>query len=70
MHLPRPGVLLRSTLVMLGVLFLPVAVWFAWHRYWGNALGLAIAGIVFLRIGLNRDEDSWISLIDDLAGDR
>ena len=72
MALPRPGCLLRSMLVTLGGLFLPLALWFAyvnWHRYWGNALGLLIVGVVFLRIGLNRDEDSWLSTIDDLGGD-
>jgi hypothetical protein len=59
-------------LVTLGILFLPLAIWFAyanWHRYWGNALALAIVGLVFLRVGLNRDEDSWLSSIDDLGDD-
>jgi len=32
-------------------------------------MGLGIAGLAFLRVGLDRREDSWISLIDDLPGD-
>ena len=69
-RLPRPGCLLRSALVLFGVLFLPMAVWFAyasWHRYWLDSLALLIIGVVFLRLGLSRDEDSWMSTIDDLG---
>jgi hypothetical protein len=68
--LPRPGCVLRSALVLFGVLFLPMAAWFAyvnWHRYWRDSLALLIIGIVFLRLGLSRNEDSWISTIDDLG---
>jgi hypothetical protein len=44
--------------------------WFAWRdigRYWGEALALLVVGGVFLRIGISRDEDSWIAAIDELG---
>ncbi|HEY4131550.1 MAG TPA: hypothetical protein VGM50_13105 [Gemmatimonadaceae bacterium] len=71
MPLPRPGRVLRAALVIFGVLFLPMACWFAYvdfRRYWINSLALFIIGIAFLRWGLTRDEDSWVSAIDDLDG--
>ena len=71
--LPRPGCVLRSALVCLGLLFLPVAIWFAyanWRRNWGQSLVLLAVGLWFLKLGLSRDEDSWISSIDDLGGPR
>lgn len=71
--LPRPGCVLRSALVGLGLLFLPLAVWFAyasWRRYWGQSLVLFGIAVWFLKIGLSRNEDSWISTIDDLGDHR
>lgn len=71
MALPRPGCVLRSALVSFGLLFLPMACWFAYsnfHRYWIDALALFVISVVFLRWGLTRDEDSWMSVIDDLGG--
>jgi hypothetical protein len=65
----RPGCVLRSALVTFGVLFLPAAVWFAWHGYWGRSLTLLAVSAAFLWLGLSRREDSWISAIDAL-GDR
>lgn len=72
-RLPRPGCVLRSALVGLGLLLLPVAVWFAyanWRRYWGQSLVLLAVGLWFLKLGVSRDEDSWISSIDDLGNHR
>lgn len=63
----RPGLLLRGTLVTFGGLFLPLAVWFAWKRYWGQAIAVGVVAVVFLRTGLSRDEDSWIAAIDELG---
>jgi len=63
------GCLLRATLVMFGLLFLPMAVWFAhrgFSRYWLEASALAIIGLMFLRLGLSKKDNSWLSLIDDL----
>jgi hypothetical protein len=71
MALPRPGCVLRSALVLFGVSFLPLACWFAYvnfHRYWVDSLALFIIAVVFLRWGLTRDQDSWMSAIDDLGG--
>jgi hypothetical protein len=59
----------RSTLVLLGMLFLPLSIWFAysnWHKYAGDAIALFIVAALFLRYGFTRDEDSWIAAIDDL----
>lgn len=70
----RPGCMLRSALVMFGLLFLPMAILFAyksWPRYWLRASVLLLVSIVFLWLGLSRHENSWVTMIDDLdAGDR
>jgi hypothetical protein len=60
---------LRSALVLFGLLFLPMACWFAYsnfHRYWPDALALFIIAVAFFKWGLTRNEDSWMSAIDDL----
>ena len=66
--------MLRSALVAFGLLFLPMAVLFAyksWERYWLRSVVLFVVSIVFLWLGLSRNENSWVSMIDDLdAGDR
>jgi hypothetical protein len=54
-------------LLTFGALFLPLAIWFAWKRYWGQALAVGFVAVVFLRTGLSRDEDSWIAAIDELG---
>ena len=72
--LPRPGCVLRSALVMFGLLFLPMAILFAyksWERYWLRSVVLFVVSIVFLWLGLSRNEHSWVTMVDDLdAGDR
>ena len=63
------GCLLRATLVMFGLLFLPMAFWFAhrgFSRYWLESGALLVVGLGFLRLGLSRKDNSWLSLIDDL----
>lgn len=70
MSLPRPGCLVRSALVLFAMLFLPMAIFFLyrdWRRYWFESTVLIFVSVVFLAAGLNRDEDSWISAIDDLG---
>jgi hypothetical protein len=69
-----PGCLLRSTLAICGVVFLPIAVWFFhnWsvHRdQWRQAaqgVVLIVVSVVFLRLAFTRKEDSWMSAVDDL----
>lgn len=68
-----PGCLLRAALVCFGLLFLPAAAWFA-HRgitqYWLQVIVLAAVGVAFLRLGLSKNENSWVALLDDLATSR
>ncbi|MDB4877238.1 MAG: hypothetical protein JWM41_3684 [Gemmatimonadetes bacterium] len=63
----RPGCLVRGALVTFGVLFLPLALWFAWRRFWGQAVALLLVSAAFLKLGLSRDEDSWLAAIDELG---
>jgi hypothetical protein len=54
---------------MFGLLFLPMGAWFAhrgFSRYWLEASVLVMIGLVFLRLGLSKKDNSWLSLIDDL----
>jgi hypothetical protein len=70
----KPGCLLRSTLAICGVVFLPIAVWFFhnWfvHRdQWRQAIQgivLVVVSIAFLYLAFSRKENSWISAVDDL----
>ena len=67
----RPGCLVRSTLALLGVAFLPLAVWFVyanWRLYWGESLVLFSVGLIFLHFATTREEGSWITMLDDLDG--
>jgi hypothetical protein len=67
MDLPRPGRLVRGTLALLGILFLPLAIWFACdkrHRYWMESAGLFVAGVTFLWAAFKRDS----ALLDALDG--
>lgn len=63
--------MVRGTLGLFGLTFLPAAIWLAWRgleRYWPQSLLLLVVGGVFLRLAFTRDEDSWVALIDDLDG--
>jgi hypothetical protein len=66
--------MLRSALVVFGLLFLPMSILFAykdWERYWIRSSILFVVSMVFLWWGLSRNENSWVTMIDDLdAGDR
>jgi hypothetical protein len=64
----------RSALIVFAMLFLPMAVIFLyrdWRHRWPESLILILISIAFVRAGFDRDEDSWLSAIDDLGpGDR
>ena len=70
----KPGCLLRSTLAICGVVFLPISIWFLhnWFRHreqWLQAvqgLVLIFVSVAFLRLAFTRKEGSWISAVDDL----
>ena len=65
-----PGCLLRSTLAVFGIFFLPFAIWFVyrdWVRNWPQSLILVVVSIWFLRLAFTKDDDSWISAVDDLG---
>jgi len=57
-------------LVLFAMLFLPMAIFFLhrdWRRYWLESIMLIFISVAFLVAGFNRDENSWISAIDDLG---
>lgn len=67
----RPGCIVRSTLAIAGVLFLPLSIWFAhasWSRFWPRATGLFIFSLLFLWLALDRRADGPLAAIDDLSG--
>lgn len=63
----RPGCVVRTTLVVVGIIFLPMAIWFFWKMYWGRAMAILVLSAISLRLGLTRDTDSWMSMIDELG---
>jgi hypothetical protein len=63
----RPGCVLRTTLVVLGIIFLPMGIWFFWKTYWVSAIAVLVLSALSLRLGLTRDPDSWMSMIDELG---
>lgn len=66
--MPRPGCIVRSSLAVFGVLFFPIALWFAFRRLWLEAFVLGVISILFMRLAFDKSEDSWISAVDDLDG--
>jgi len=66
---PRPGLVVRGALVTFGAIFAPLAVWFAWKRFWIDAVVLGVIAGWFLKTGLSRDDNSWIAAIDELDRD-
>lgn len=65
----RPGCMVRSTLALLGVLFLPFGIWMLWQdprRNWLNAVLLLVVSVVALYFSLDRRGDSWVSRFDDM----
>ena len=64
----KPGCLVRSSLAVFGVLFFPMALWFAFRRLWLEAFVLGVISILFMRLAFDRSDDSWLSAVDDLEG--
>jgi hypothetical protein len=62
----NPGCLLRSSLAICGVVFLPIAIWFLHTGKWWQGISLIVVSVVFLRLAFTRNENSWISAVDDL----
>ena len=61
MALPRPGCLVRSTLALLGVLFVPLGIWFLRddkHRYVIQSVALFIGALVCFYFAFRRD--TWL----------
>ena len=44
-----------------------MAIWFFWKAYWGSAIAVLVLSAISLKLGLTRDADSWMSMIDDLG---
>jgi hypothetical protein len=63
----RPGCVLRTILVVFGIIFLPMAIWFFWKMYWGSGIAVFVLSAISLKLGLTRDADSWMSMIDELG---
>jgi hypothetical protein len=63
----RPGCVVRTTLVVFGIIFLPMAIWFFWKMYWGSGIAVGVLSAISLKLGLARDADSWMSMIDELG---
>jgi hypothetical protein len=60
-NLPRPGCLVRSTLSLLGVLFVPLGIWFlrdGKHRYWMQSGALFVGALLCFYLAFRRD--SWL----------
>lgn len=60
-NLPRPGCLVRSSLSLLGVLFVPLAIWFlrdGKHRYWTQSVALFVGALVCFYFAFRRD--TWL----------
>lgn len=54
----RPSRLVRITLVSMGVLFLPLGIWFmrdARHRYLTESIALIVIGLAGIYYGFRRD---------------
>jgi hypothetical protein len=63
----RPGCVLRTTLVVLGIIFLPMGIWFFWKTYWVSGIAVLVLSALSLKLGLTRDPDSLMSMIDELG---
>jgi len=60
-NLPRPGCLVRSSLAFLGVMFMPLSIWFlrdARHRYWSQSVALFVGALVCFYFAFRRD--TWL----------
>jgi hypothetical protein len=62
----RPGKILRGSLILFGVLFVPFATMLLLGHRWAQAVVLFGVSAWFLKLGFTKREDSWMALIDDL----
>ena len=63
-RLPRPKSIVRLTLSLLGVLFLPLGIWFLRdprHRYWTQSLALFVSAILCFSFAFR--QDSWLMIM-------
>ena len=69
-NLPRPGCLVRSALALLGVLFVPLGIWFlrdGRQRYVTQSVALFIGALLCFYFAFRRD--SWLMrALDGLDG--
>lgn len=59
--LPRPKSIVRISLALFGVLFVPLGVWFLRdprHRYWMQGVALFMSAILCFYLAFRRD--SWL----------
>jgi len=61
-----PGCLVRSSLAVFGVIFVPIAIMFVVRGHWLEAFVLAVISVLLLRWAFDRREESWLKSIDDL----
>ena len=70
MSLPRPGCLVRSSLSLMGILFVPLGIWFlrdARHRYVTQSIALFVGAVLCFYFAFRRD--TWLSTaLDGLDG--
>jgi len=59
--LPRPSRLVRGTLALLGILFVPVGIWFLTdpkHRYWTQSVALFVGPTLCFYFAFRRN--TWL----------
>ena len=69
-NLPRPGCLVRSTLALLGVLFVPLGIWFLRddrHRYVIESVALFVGALLCFYFAFRRDS-ALMRALDGLDG--
>jgi hypothetical protein len=63
-RLPRPKSIVRISLSLLGVMFLPLGIWFLRdpkHRYWSQSLALFVSASLCFYFAFRRD--SWLMML-------
>lgn len=63
--------IVRGSLTLLAVLFLPIAAWFArssLRKYWVSVLALVAVSAFFFWLAADRRPDSWLASIDESGG--
>jgi hypothetical protein len=68
MTMLRPARMIRATLAVFGVIFLPFAIGFLvsdFRRSWPSALVTLLVSVVFLWLAIDRSERSLVARLDD-----